>query len=98
MLGSGSVPHYSGKGAYNLEALTAFQEFPKDYLFAGTQTQVRKQIGNAVPAKSFAAYATEIRHTLEDIDSEKQHPRCSIFNANFPFRTEDYASELLVID
>jgi DNA (cytosine-5)-methyltransferase 1 len=36
------------------------QDFPIDYAFSGTLTQVQKQIGNAVPVKLASALASEI--------------------------------------
>jgi len=41
------------------------QDFPIDYVFCGTLTQVQKQIGNAVPIKLARALATEVAKYFE---------------------------------
>jgi len=41
------------------------QDFPIDYVFCGTLTQVQKQIGNAVPIKLASALATEVARYFE---------------------------------
>jgi DNA (cytosine-5)-methyltransferase 1 len=40
------------------------QDFPKDYLWCGTKTQIAKQIGNAVPAGLAAAIAGQVKKFL----------------------------------
>jgi DNA (cytosine-5)-methyltransferase 1 len=41
------------------------QDFPIDYVFCGTLTQVQKQIGNAVPIKLASALAAEVAKYFE---------------------------------
>ncbi|MCO8274594.1 DNA cytosine methyltransferase [Actinoplanes sp. TRM 88003] len=41
------------------------QDFPKDYLWCGTKTEIAKQIGNAVPAGLAAAIAKHIKPYLQ---------------------------------
>jgi DNA (cytosine-5)-methyltransferase 1 len=40
------------------------QDFPKDYLWCGTKTEIAKQIGNAVPTRLAAAIAKQIKNRL----------------------------------
>jgi DNA (cytosine-5)-methyltransferase 1 len=40
------------------------QDFPKDYLWCGTKTEIAKQIGNAVPSGLAAAIARHLKHYL----------------------------------
>jgi DNA (cytosine-5)-methyltransferase 1 len=40
------------------------QDFPKDYLWCGSKTQIAKQIGNAVPSGLAAAIARQIKQHL----------------------------------
>ncbi|MFI7025257.1 DNA cytosine methyltransferase [Micromonospora sp. NPDC049900] len=40
------------------------QDFPKDYLWCGTKTEIAKQIGNAVPSGLAAAIAAQIKRHL----------------------------------
>lgn len=95
---SGSIHHWSGRGNYSLDALKAFQEFPADYEIIGNNAEVQKQIGNAVPSKSFSAYTKEVYKTLEDVDMAIDIPRCSMFNATVPFTRQAFTSEIIVID
>jgi DNA (cytosine-5)-methyltransferase 1 len=41
------------------------QDFPKDYLWCGTKTEIAKQIGNAVPSGLAAAIARQIKDHLK---------------------------------
>jgi DNA (cytosine-5)-methyltransferase 1 len=40
------------------------QDFPKDYLWCGSKTEIAKQIGNAVPSGLAAAIARHIKQYL----------------------------------
>jgi len=41
------------------------QSFPDDLIFIGSNTEVRRQIGNAVPAVGVYPFAKEIERILE---------------------------------
>ncbi|GAA3947557.1 DNA cytosine methyltransferase [Actinoplanes auranticolor] len=41
------------------------QDFPKDYLWCGSKTEIAKQIGNAVPSGLAAAIARHVKHYLD---------------------------------
>jgi site-specific DNA-cytosine methylase len=91
--------HWSGLGAYSLDTLKVFQEFPPSYHIVGSRQQVVKQIENAVPSRSYSAYAAEIRKTLEDVDAGIESPYSSVFNQALKFRREQFAQpEIIMID
>lgn len=62
----GSQPpvHYSENRRLTVNELAALQSFPADFFVAGTLTEQRKQIGNAVPVELATAVARSIRASL----------------------------------
>lgn len=46
----GSSLHPNGTRYFNCQELAAFQEFPAHHRFAGTVTEIKRQIRNAVPS------------------------------------------------
>ena len=68
--GSGGVHalHPCGKRDYNLQEFAAFQTFPMHHKFAGTISDIRLQIGNAVPPVGAKAYLENIVRSLQKSD------------------------------
>jgi DNA (cytosine-5)-methyltransferase 1 len=68
--GSGGVHalHPCGKRDYNLQEFAAFQSFPMHHKFAGGISEIRLQIGNAVPAIGAKAYLENIVRSLQKSD------------------------------
>lgn len=66
VLGSGNLPfHYSENRRITVQEMAALQSFPPDMRFYGsTETEKRKQIGNAVPVEFATAIARSIRTAL----------------------------------
>jgi len=61
------------------------QDFPIDYAFCGTLTQVQKQIGNAVPIKLASALAAEVAKYFE-----RKNLKGEIEIASYFKKDEDY--------
>ena len=57
--------HPSEPRAWTLREAARLQSFPDDFRFAGTDTSIRQQIGNAVPPLLAQAVATALRQHLE---------------------------------
>ncbi len=57
--------HYEEPRALSNRERARLQAFPDDLIFKGTNTEVRRQIGNAVPAVGVYYFAREIQRILE---------------------------------
>lgn len=71
--GSYLHPQWDAEGTHrvnrpitHLEA-ALLQDFPEDYLWCGTKTEIARQIGNAVPVGLAQAIATHVRASLDPI-------------------------------
>jgi DNA (cytosine-5)-methyltransferase 1 len=64
----GVTPHPSGKRTFTLFELAALQGFLPTHKFFGTATDIRKQIGNAVPSMFAKALFERIAQSLQESD------------------------------
>ncbi|KAF2017255.1 S-adenosyl-L-methionine-dependent methyltransferase [Aaosphaeria arxii CBS 175.79] len=60
--------HFSGRRNFTARELSLFQSFPMGYVFSGSQTQAKKQIGNAFPPLMAEAMYRSVAQTLEAFD------------------------------
>ena len=60
--------HPSGLRNFTARELALLQGFPLEYLFAGSTSEVKKQVGNAFPPLAAEALFREIAKTLEAFD------------------------------
>jgi DNA (cytosine-5)-methyltransferase 1 len=58
--------HYEEPRALTNRERARLQSFPDDLIFKGSNTEVRRQIGNAVPAVGVYPFAKEIERILKD--------------------------------
>lgn len=65
----GSNAHPSGKRTFSLFELAALQGFPPTHQFTGNKTEIRRQIGNAVPSMFAKALFQRITQSLEESDA-----------------------------
>lgn len=65
-----------------MDALKAFQEFPRDYDFAGNRTDILRQVENAVPL-SFWRFGREIERALRHADNVGRIPPSGSMAAEF---------------
>jgi hypothetical protein len=65
----GESYHPSGLRNYTPRELAELQMFPLDYLFCGSLTRMREQIGNAVPPGVWEHYIRSVIQTLTDFDA-----------------------------
>jgi hypothetical protein len=63
--------HPSGLRYFTPRELACLQTFPVDYQFYGGVTEIKKQVGNAVPPGVWKYYIRSVIQTLEDFDSGK---------------------------
>lgn len=59
--------HYEENRPLTNRERARLQSFPDDYLFLGSTTEVRRQIGNAVPPVGIYSFAERIANVLEGI-------------------------------
>jgi len=59
--------HYEEPRALSNRERARLQAFPDDLIFKGSNTEVRRQIGNAVPAVGVYYFAREIERVLNTI-------------------------------
>ncbi|KAB7886457.1 DNA (cytosine-5-)-methyltransferase [Poseidonibacter ostreae] len=59
--------HYEEPRALTNRERARLQSFPDDLIFMGTNTEVRRQIGNAVPAVGIYPFAERIQNVLDGI-------------------------------
>ncbi|TGZ82342.1 S-adenosyl-L-methionine-dependent methyltransferase [Ascodesmis nigricans] len=64
--------HPDGHRRFTVRELACFQTFPHYHTFYGCNTDVKKQIGNAVPPILAKVLLQEIRYTLEEVDQEEE--------------------------
>ncbi|KAE9978273.1 hypothetical protein EG327_007455 [Venturia inaequalis] len=65
----GNRPHPSGKRPFTPREMASLQGFPDSYAFVGSGvTEVRKQIGNAIPPNVWKHYVKSCVDTLERFD------------------------------
>ena len=57
--------HYPEPRSLNNRERARLQSFPDDFEFVGTMTQVRKQIGNAVPPQGVRELAKTLKKIFE---------------------------------
>jgi len=58
--------HYKEPRALTNRERARLQTFPDDLVFIGSNTEVRRQIGNAVPAVGVYPFAKEIERILQN--------------------------------
>jgi DNA (cytosine-5)-methyltransferase 1 len=58
--------HYKEPRALTNRERARLQTFPDDLIFMGSNTEVRRQIGNAVPAVGAYPFAKEIERILNN--------------------------------
>ncbi len=63
--------HYSEPRAITNRERARLQSFPDDLKFVGSNTEIRRQIGNAVPAAGIYHFARRIQDVLDGITPEK---------------------------
>lgn len=74
--GGGSYTyHYNESRAVTNRERARLQGFPDDFKFKGTSTNIRKQIGNAVPPAGIYHFAERIQNVLDGITPNKT-PNC----------------------
>jgi len=57
------------------------QGFSPDDVIDGNITEIKRQIGNAVPVRSWMHHANSLYRTLQDMDLKAEYPRCSQYDA-----------------
>lgn len=70
----GKILHPSGERELTLLECAILQGFPKDYDWTDPQvkeSEIRKQIGNAVPPNVFQHFLAHVRKHLEKVDAER---------------------------
>ncbi len=63
--------HYNEPRPLTNRERARLQSFPDDLVFMGTNTEVRRQIGNAVPAVGIYPFAERIQNVLDGITPTK---------------------------
>ncbi|KAI5804885.1 S-adenosyl-L-methionine-dependent methyltransferase [Geopyxis carbonaria] len=63
--------HPNGLRRFTVREIASLQAFPISYCFHGTESQKKRQIGNAVPPRLAEAVFREIRKSLEEADQKK---------------------------
>lgn len=71
-LSDGYEVHPSGTRYFTPRELAAFQTFPNNHKFRGSDTVIKKQIGNAVPPIFACAIFAEIVRTLRAVDDSSR--------------------------
>ncbi|KAK8166626.1 S-adenosyl-L-methionine-dependent methyltransferase, partial [Phyllosticta citrichinensis] len=64
----GDVYHWSGRRKYTIREMACLQGFPTYHQFVGTRSDMRRQIGNAVPPNVFAKIMAECIKVLKRVD------------------------------
>jgi len=62
--------HYEEPRALTNRERARLQGFPDDFKFKGTNTEIRRQIGNAVPAAGVYPFAERIQNVLDGVTPE----------------------------
>ena len=63
--------HYSEPRALTNRERASLQSFPDDLKFVGSNTEIRRQIGNAVPVAGIYHFAERIQNVLDGITPDK---------------------------
>jgi len=63
--------HYEEPRALTNRERARLQGFPDDLIFKGSNTEIRRQIGNAVPAVGIYPFAERIQNVLDGITPPK---------------------------
>jgi len=63
--------HYEQPRALTNRERARLQAFPDDFIFKGTNTEIRRQIGNAVPPVGIYPFAERIQNVLDGVIPEK---------------------------
>lgn len=66
--------HPEGNRRFTPRELACFQSFPFQHTFFGSNTEIKKQIGNAVPPLLAKALLIEVRKALEHSDLLEESP------------------------
>ena len=69
LLASGASPRKFNGTAMTIEELAAIQAFPPEHIFMGTQTEQRRQIGNAVPPELARRMYISVQAALAETDA-----------------------------
>ena len=75
--GSNQLEHYEHDRPLTLRELMRLQSFPDWYDFSGSHTEVRRQVGNAVPVCLATAVAKEIRRCYSSLLHDDLEPESS---------------------
>ncbi|KAF2722254.1 S-adenosyl-L-methionine-dependent methyltransferase [Polychaeton citri CBS 116435] len=70
--GGDSDLHYNGKRSFSLAELALLQSFPPTHRFEGSKTDIRKQIGNAVPSCFSRTLYKSLIESLKRSDKKRQ--------------------------
>ena len=85
--------HYADPRPLTNRERARIQTFPDDLVFKGTITEVRRQIGNAVPAAGIYHFAKRIRDVLSGAAPEYNPEKCiKELNIPSPSMTKEAAS------
>lgn len=68
--------HYTEPRPLTNRERARLQGFPDDFIFQGTNTEVRRQIGNAVPAVGIYPFAERVMNVLKGITPEHNPKNC----------------------
>ena len=68
--------HYEEPRALTNRERARLQAFPDDFKFIGSNTEVRRQIGNAVPAVGIYPFAERIQNVLDGIEPKYDKTKC----------------------
>lgn len=68
--------HYEEPRPLTNRERARLQGFPDDYIFSGNNTEVRRQIGNAVPPAGIYPFAKRIENVLDGIVSDFSPEKC----------------------
>ena len=66
--GTNQLEHYEHDRPLTLRELMRLQGFPDHYTFTGSHTEIRRQVGNAVPVELATALANAIHQCYESKD------------------------------
>ena len=67
--------HYAEARALTNRERARIQGFPDDYVFQGSTTEVRRQIGNAVPPVGIYPFAKSVNRLLQESERESCESR-----------------------
>ena len=73
---SSDLYHHKEPRALTNRERARLQTFPDDFVFQGSNTEVRRQIGNAVPPIGIYPFASRISDVLNGITSKYNPEKC----------------------